>query len=113
MTACKAATEPINFSAETASIRYGGNDSLWGNAGADTFIYSDGDGKDVIFGFADDDLLQITGTFSASYSKSKAEVYFKVGTTSKAITLSNFTATTFHINDNTYGINGKNKFVKK
>ena len=89
-----------------------GNDSLWGNAGADTFIYSTGDGKDVIYGFEDDDLLKITGTFSASYSKAKSEVYFKVGNTSKAITLKNFTASTFHVNGDTYQISGS-KFKKQ
>ena len=89
-----------------------GNDSLWGNAGKDTFIYADGDGKDVIYGFENDDLLKITGTFSTSYNKSKAEVYFKVGTTAKAITLHDFTASTFHVNSSTYKISGS-KLVKK
>ena len=90
-----------------------GNDSLWGDAGKDTFIYGSGDGKDVIYGFENDDLLKITGKFSASYNSSKDEVYFKVGTTAKAITLSDFTATSFHVNSATYQINSKNKFVKK
>ena len=90
-----------------------GNDSLWGDAGADTFIYSSGDGNDVIYGFENDDLLKITGTFSASYSKAKSEVYFKVGSTKNAITLSDFTATSFNVNDSIYQINSKNKFVKK
>ncbi len=89
-----------------------GNDSLWGGDGNDSFIYAKGDGKDVIFGFENNDLLKITGTFSASYSKSKDEVYFKVGTTSKAITLSDFTATSFHVNSSTYRISGS-KLVKK
>ena len=88
-----------------------GNDSLWGNAGADTFLYSYGDGRDVIFGFADDDLLQITDTFSASYNKSAKEIAFTVGTGS--VTLKDFTATTFRVNDSTYQINGKGKFVKQ
>ena len=83
-----------------------GNDSLWGNAGADTFIYASGDGHDVIYDFANNDLLKITGKFSASYSKSKGEVYFKVGTTSKAITLKDFTATSFNVNGSTYKISG-------
>ena len=95
------------------SIRGGkGNDSLWGNAGADTFIYSSGDGHDVICDFGNDDMLKITGKFSASYSKSKGEVYFKVGTTSKAITLHDFTATSFNVNSSTYRISGT-KLVKK
>lgn len=89
-----------------------GNDLLTGGAGADKFIYAKGDGKDVIFDFANDDLLQITGTFTGTYNKSKDEAYFKVGSTSSAITLKNFTATTFNINDDTYQISGT-KFVKK
>ena len=89
-----------------------GNDSLWGGSGKDTFIYSGDDGKDVIYGFADNDMLKITGAFSATYSKSKDEVYFKVGTTSKAITLSDFSASSFNINGDIYQINGS-KLVKK
>lgn len=90
-----------------------GNDSLWGDAGADTFLYSKGDGKDVIFGFDDSDLLQITGTFSGSYNKSKNTIAFKVGSTANAITLKDFTATTFNVNGNAYIIDSSSKFVKK
>ena len=89
-----------------------GNDSLWGDAGADTFIYADGDGTDVIYGFEKDDLLQITGTFSGTYNKSKKEAYFKVGSTASAITLKEFTATTFNVNGSNYKISGS-KLVKK
>lgn len=83
-----------------------GNDSLWGDAGNDKFFYSDGGGKDVIFGFETGDLLQITGKFSGTYNKSKKEIAFKVGSTTDAITLKNFTATTFNINGDSYGISG-------
>lgn len=79
-----------------------GNDSLWGGDGKDTFIYKSGEGKDVIFGFENNDLLKITGTFSVSYNESKGEVYFKVGSTNNAITLKDFTATTLHVNNKTY-----------
>lgn len=89
-----------------------GNDTLWGDAGADTFIYAAGEGKDVIYGFENNDLLKITGAFSASYSKSKGEVYFKVGTTSKAITLTDFSASSFNVNGDIYQISGT-KLVKK
>ncbi len=88
-----------------------GNDSLWGGSGADTFIYAKGDDKDVIYGFGNNDLLKITGTFSASYNKSARTVAFTVGTGS--VTLKDFTASTFHVNSSTYQINSKNKFVKK
>ena len=79
-----------------------GNDSLWGDAGKDTFIYEKGSGKDVIYDFADDDMLKITGDFSTSYNKSKDKIYFKVGSTENAITLEDFTATTFNINGTNY-----------
>ena len=75
-----------------------GNDCIVGGKGNDTFIYSTGDGKDVICGFANDDLLKSMGTFSGTYNKSNSEVYFKVGSTAKAITLHDFTATSFNIN---------------
>ena len=90
-----------------------GNDSLWGNAGKDTFVYASGDGKDVISGFENDDMLKITGTFSGTYNKSKKEVYFKVGTTANAITLKDFGSTsTFNVNGTNYKISGS-KLVKK
>ena len=86
---------------------------MWGNDGADTFFYAKGDGKDIIYGFEDDDMLQIlNSTFSASYNKSKGEIYFKVGSTKNAITLKNFDATTFNINGDEYAISGK-KLVKE
>ena len=89
-----------------------GNDSLWGGSGKDTFIYADGEGNDVIYSFGDNDLLKITGKFSATYDKTNDEVYFKIGTTKKAITLSDFAAESFHVNGTTYKISGS-KLVKK
>ena len=83
-----------------------GNDSLWGNAGADTFIYANGDGKDVIYGFENSDILQITGTFTGSYNKNKKEIAFTIGKTSGALTLKSFTATSFNINGDNYKISG-------
>ena len=98
-----------------------GDDTLWGGAGydtldggngADVFIYNSGEGKDVIEGFGDDDLLQITGTFSAAYKAATNTVAIKVGSTANAVTLKDFTATTFNINGTAYQINEGN-FVKK
>lgn len=89
-----------------------GNDKLWGNEGNDTFIYETGDGKDIIYGFEDGDLLQITGDFSAKFNKSKNEIAFKVGSTTNAITLKEFDATTFNINGDSYQISGT-QLVKK
>lgn len=89
-----------------------GNDSLAGSDGSDTFIYNNGEDKDIIFGFDTSDLLQITGTFSASYSSKNKTVAFKVGSTANAITLKDFTATTFNVNGSSYVISGSS-FVKK
>ncbi|MBE8951656.1 MAG: hypothetical protein SR1Q7_00745 [Quinella sp. 1Q7] len=88
-----------------------GNDSLWGDAGKDTFIYNAGDDKDVISGFENDDLLKITGTFSApTYNKSDKSIAFKVG--SGSVTLKDFgTTTLFHVNNDTYQLSG-NKLSK-
>ena len=90
-----------------------GDDTLWGGAGNDTltggdgfdlFIYSEG--KDVITDFGDDDLLQITDTFSATYNSSTNTIAFKVGSTASALTLKNFTASTFNINGDDHTISG-------
>ena len=77
-----------------------GNDTLWGGSGADTFIYGSGDGN--VYSFGSNDLLQITGTFSASYNKTSGDVFFKLG--SNTITLKNSTTTTFHVNNKIYEI---------
>ena len=77
-----------------------GKDSLWGGDGADTFIYNKGDGKDVIFGFGNDDLLEINNKFTASYNADKNEIAFKVG--SGSVTLKDFTGTKFNINNETW-----------
>lgn len=101
----------ITYSAGNDSLWGGkGNDTLTGGSGADVFIYESG--NDVITGFANNDLLQITGTFSATYSKSANTIAFKVGSTANAITLQDFTATTFNINSFNYKISGT-KLVKK
>ncbi|MBD3879540.1 MAG: hypothetical protein SR1Q5_07645 [Quinella sp. 1Q5] len=82
-----------------------GNDSLWGNSGADKFIYSSGDGKDIIFGFEDGDTLTLDGLdFTSSYSKSKGTLALKFD--SGSVTFKEFTATTFHIDNDTYKISG-------
>lgn len=93
-----------NYASSAVTLQGGaGNDSLWGGTGKDTFIYASGDGKDVISGFGSNDLLKITGTFSASYNSSAKSIAFKVGKASNAITLKDFgTTTTFHVNDTTY-----------
>ena len=82
-----------------------GNDTLWGGNYAETFVYKSGDGKDVIGGFDDNDLLQITGTFTTAHDSAAGTVKFTIGTGS--ITLTDFTATTFNVNGDSYRISGK------
>ena len=82
-----------------------------GDAGVGTFVCESGQGKDVIYGFENNDILQITGTFAGSYNKSKNEIYFKVDPTTNAITLKDFTATKFNVNSSMYKISGS-KLVK-
>ncbi|MBQ3444771.1 MAG: hypothetical protein IJG33_16185 [Selenomonadaceae bacterium] len=86
-----------------------GNDSLSGGDGADTFIYEAGDGKDIIYSFANNDTLTIDNlTYTSSYNTSTGLIKFTVANGS--ITFKDFTATTFHINNDTYKItNGKFK----
>ena len=86
-----------------------------GNAKANKIFAGDfgstlnGGGNDVIYNFGNEDALQIVGTFTASLKG--GDVSFKVGSTANAITLKDFTATTFNVNGDTYRINGNN-FVK-
>ena len=88
-----------------------GNDSLWGDAGADKFIYSKGDGNDIIFGFDKYDTLTFDNIeFTASYSKKNKTVTFT--TDNGSVTLKDFTAKTFHVNSDTYKISGS-KFKKQ
>ena len=82
-----------------------GNDTLYGDGGDDTFIYTPGDGNDVIYGFEDGDTLTIDGDFNlanmkATVSKKGKELKLKIGAGS--VTFKDIDATTFNINDSTY-----------
>ena len=82
-----------------------GDDSLWGGSGKDTFIYTAGDGNDVIYGFGDNDTLTIDNlNFTSSYRAKDKSVLLTFADGS--ITFKDFTAKTFHINSNTYKIKG-------
>lgn len=86
-----------------------GNDSLWGGNGNDVFIYNSGDGKDIIYGFDKNDTLTLdTDEFTTSYKNKAVTLTFDEG----SITLKNFTAKNFHINDDIYVVSGS-KFIKK
>lgn len=83
-----------------------GNDSLWGDAGENQFVYASGDGKDVIFGFSNDDTLTLDGISfsSATVNKAGTEVALKIG--SGSVTFKQFgdDNMTFNINDEQYQI---------
>lgn len=107
-----AGNDNLNGGADDDTIKGGkGNDKLWGDAGADTFTYEEGDGKDIIFGFANNDTLTLDYLdFTPSYKNKAVTLTFDDGC---SITFKNFTATTFHIDGDTYKINSRNKFVKQ
>ena len=94
---------------EDTLIGGAGNDSLWGGADEDIFIYNSGDGDDIIFGFDSKDTLTLdTLDFTATYKNDAVTLTFGEG----SITLKDFTAKTFHINDETYKISSSN-FLQK
>ncbi|MBR0060956.1 MAG: hypothetical protein IJP68_05695, partial [Selenomonadaceae bacterium] len=77
-----------------------GNDSLWGGNGSDTFLYEKGDGKDVIYGFGDGDLLEIIGLgnkVTGSFNKAGTELTVKVGKTAVAVLKDFGSTTTFNV----------------
>ena len=51
-------------------------------------------------------MLLITGAFSASYDESAKTLAFEVDSTANAITIKNFTATSFNVNGFNYKISG-------
>ena len=80
-----------------------GNDTLLGGAGADKFIYESGDGADTIVGFDDKDTLTLDGLdFTATVASGSVTLKFSAG----SIVLKDYTATTFHIDSDTYSVSG-------
>lgn len=57
-------------------------------------------------------MLQITGKFSSTYNKKNKEIAFKVGATSNAIPLKDFSASNFNVNGAAYKISGS-KLIRK
>ena len=99
-----AAVKNVNASSRTTAIKITGNalaNSITGGSGADTIF----GGKDVIFGFDDNGTLTLDNLDFSATCKNSA-LTFKVDSTASAITLKDFTASTFHINNDTYQISG-------
>ena len=83
--------------------------SLTSDAALNLIQYTSGDGDDIIYGFDNKDTLTLDGLdFKTSYSKKNNAVSFKFDDGS--VTLKEFSATTFHVNNSMYKItNGKFK----
>ena len=64
------------------------NDTLKGGAGADTFIYYDGDGNDVIVGYEQDDKIEIRDS-TATIKRSRDNIVMTVGKSKGTITIKN------------------------
>lgn len=78
-----------------------GNDTLEGGSGADTFICDAG--KDVITDFGDEDLLQITGEWTAAYNAATNTIAFT--TDSGTVTLKEVAS------DGTFNVNGEGYII--
>ena len=80
-----------------------GNDSLWGDKGNDNFICGAGD--DIIFGFENGDTLTLDNIkFKTSVSEKGSVVKFSFD--GGSVTLKDFSASTFHVNNTSYSIVG-------
>ena len=89
-----------------------GKDTLTGGNGSDVFVCEKGDGKDFIFGFGNDDLLEIVGLgqkVTGTFNKSGDELTVKAGSTTVAV-FKDFSATTFNVNKNATNHRSKNFF---
>ena len=78
------AIKNVTAASLTKAAKISGNaldNTMTGGKGNYTLL--GGAGDDSIFGFENEDMLQITGNFSATYDSSKKEIYFAIDSTSK------------------------------
>ncbi|MBD3878943.1 MAG: hypothetical protein SR1Q5_04565 [Quinella sp. 1Q5] len=75
-----------NSGGENVSINGGtGNDKIWLNdidwdgATGNTFVYTNGDGKDTLYNFSDKDTVKVIGTSAISTKVTGGDVIFTVG----------------------------------
>ena len=81
-----------------------GNDSLWGGAGKDTFIYNGG--NDVIYGFGDGDSLKVNGIDDITATYNAEDNYIRIPCGTGSVTLKDFTTNEFAINNDTWKLSG-------
>lgn len=56
-----------------------GNDTLQGGTGADVFVYANGDGKDIIVDYAEEDTIQFTSGKIKNITANNSDVIFTIG----------------------------------
>ena len=81
-----------------------GNDSLWGGAGKDTFIYNGG--NDIIYGFGTGDTLITNGFNDISPNFNAVDNYINIPCGTGSVTLKDFTTNEFAINSDTWTLSG-------
>ena len=97
---------------DNTTISGGGNDTLWGNNGTDTFVFLAGGGTDEIMDFASGESLRILtkdGKSNATFSNSSFsdDILTLTVNGGGTIILNDVdTSTTFNINGTTYKVNG-------
>ena len=110
--------DKINNSGSDVTIAGGaGDDQITlsgGDAGGNTYVYADGDGKDILFNFKANDTIQVMGTASVDANVKNKDVVFTVGkgtitvrdaaTLNTAISIVNSAGKA--ISDNTYTTDG-------
>ena len=78
-----AGNDRINNTGSDVTISGGnGNDNITlsgGDEGGNTFVYADGDGKDILYNFNENDTIQVLGTNEIKESIKNKDVILKVG----------------------------------
>ena len=84
-----------------------GNDSLWGDDGSNTFVFNAGEGKDLITGFGEDDILQFNdiNIDDIVVSKTTSALTFNFDD-NNTLTFKKYATDSFNINGTHYEVKG-------